>query len=209
MRFDSEGHIEIAPSEFLDLARQDPTGLVDHVLLAGTPRVFATYSAYRAFLRDVCERLGLHPRAVAVCGSAHLGFSYTPRKEKVWLACRPDSDVDLVIVDADYYDGRDAEVRRWEERQSPAGPHSHDFKSHLRRQTLRRFFCHDDQSFPRSTCVPHRDALSRIDTMRHGLGARTVSAFIFRDWWSLRVRREHDLRELDEGIHRGKLPAPP
>jgi hypothetical protein len=65
MKFDPEGHIEIAPKELFQLARDDPRRLIDQYLIQGTPAVFPTYDTYYQFLREISNRLDVHPRASA------------------------------------------------------------------------------------------------------------------------------------------------
>jgi hypothetical protein len=37
---------------------------------------------------------------------------------------------------------------------------------------------------------------------------RKLSAFVFRDWWSVRQRYEYDLRELCKFVRKGELTPP-
>jgi len=206
--FTTEGHIEIKPDEVLAHARENPRDLVNNYLLTGTPRVFATYARYCDFLKEVGSRFGLHPRSLLVRGSAHLGYSIAP-KSKAWTQLRFNSDIDIAVVDVDYYERMEAEVHRWDERQGSVSAYGANMKKALRRQTLCQFFCCSDEELPPNTCVHHCDTMSRIDTTPFCGNKRRLSAFVFRDWWCLRNRYEYDLKELCEGIEKGVIPAPP
>ena len=43
MNFDSEGHIVITPHQLFQLAIDNPTRLVDHYLIKGTPHAFRPF----------------------------------------------------------------------------------------------------------------------------------------------------------------------
>ena len=70
MNFDSEGHIVITPHQLFQLAIDNPTRLVDHYLIKGTPHAFPSYATYGEFLHAVSERIGVHPVTFACAGVA-------------------------------------------------------------------------------------------------------------------------------------------
>lgn len=215
--FTAEGHINISAGDFLAAARRDLRAAVNDYLLAGTPRVFATYANFCNFLRELATRLHVHPRSIVVRGSALLGFSTSPKRAKVWQAMRDGSDgsepsdIDLAIVDAEYFERMDNAARRWDERQGVPSLSGDEWTQYLRRTTLRRFYCCEDKALPRGTFEPHFDAVRRFDVrpfcargVPHPLGA-----WVFRDWWALRLKAELDIRELIDKIGRDQLPEPP
>ncbi|MBI1916469.1 MAG: hypothetical protein HYS12_17305 [Planctomycetes bacterium] len=102
MHFDHEGHVVVTPREW-QAGLANPGWLTRDVWLVGTPWAFPTYAAYREFRAFLADRLGVHPNNIAVRGSTKIGFSISPKADKVWLAMRPESDLDLAIVDPDYY----------------------------------------------------------------------------------------------------------
>jgi hypothetical protein len=113
MKFDAEGHIDLTPAEF-----QGQLGnvwnLVTDILLCGTPHVFPRRSLYRSFIDKAAAAMTIHPSGIIVRGSAHTGFSYTPRPAKVWGELSLDSDIDLALVDPDRYHVLDSEIRAYE-----------------------------------------------------------------------------------------------
>ena len=116
MKFDPEGHLSVTPQQLFRLAGDDPRKLIDHYLTQGTPAVFPRYDLYCDFLREISNRLEVHPRNLVLRGSSKLGFSITPKAGKLWMEVGETSDLDLAIVDAAYYERIDSEVIRWEER---------------------------------------------------------------------------------------------
>ena len=72
MNFDSEGHIVISPHQLFQLAIDNPTRLVDHYLIKGTPHAFPSYATYGEFLHAVSERIGVHPSNLFLRRSARL-----------------------------------------------------------------------------------------------------------------------------------------
>lgn len=51
----------------------------------------------------ISERLGVHPNNIAIVGSAKLGFSVTPTKDKCFSEFSADSDLDIAIVSPDVF----------------------------------------------------------------------------------------------------------
>src|SRR5438067_992013 len=102
MHFDAEGHVVVTPRQWQE-ALADPGKLTRDIWLAGTPWAFPTYAACREFLAFLADRFGVHPNNIAVRGSTKIGFSISTKAHKVWVEMRPDSDLDLAIVDPDYY----------------------------------------------------------------------------------------------------------
>lgn len=207
MRIDSQGHIRLTPRELYERALDDPVRLINDVLLVGTPVAFARYSKYCDFLHAVSERTGVHPRNLLLRGSCHLGFSIAPRP-KVWTAMSEQSDLDLAIVDADYFHRIDQEVQRWEANNKPEGLQGDALRFYLERQQYRHFNCCSDRTLPRVVCVHHKDAMKAITRLHHCGLERKLTAFIFRDWWAVRARFEHDLEQLCRGVEARRLTAP-
>jgi hypothetical protein len=111
MKYDDEGHIIVAPREAEQLLSEAPF-LINEVLIPGTPSIFSTRRLFYDFRQWLSDELRLHPRNLVVRGSAKLGFSLHP--DKLWASVRPVSDVDLAVVDADYYHLIDRAVRHFE-----------------------------------------------------------------------------------------------
>jgi hypothetical protein len=101
MQFDAEGHVVVTPREWQQRL-EDSASLTRDLWLVGTPWAFPTYAKFCEFVNFLADRLGVHANNIAIRGSTKVGFSISPRAEKVWMAMRPDSDLDLAIVDPDY-----------------------------------------------------------------------------------------------------------
>jgi hypothetical protein len=203
MEINKEGHILVTPREVCDRL-DEPARLINDVLIPGTPRAFPSYRQYCDFLASCADLLGVHPRNIVIRGSAKVGFSVTPDPERVWMEMRADSDVDLAIVDPDYYHYFDREIRMYE--RDPAnnvfqGP---QFRKSIARRDQRRFYTYRYFDLPDIGCVAEHNANLKALPVEQCCGQpRPVDAFVFRDWWSLYSRWEFDLRDLRRAIAAG------
>jgi hypothetical protein len=211
MEFDEHGHVIWTPKTLYDLAKANRLQLVSRYLMAGTPWAFPDYGCYCDFLEAVAERTGVHPRNLYLRGSCQIGFSIAPHQSKCWTAMRGEpnpSDLDLVIVDEAYFTRCERELQRWEDRNPRKVLQGRPFKAFLRRQQDRQFNCCRDADLPTAVCIHHQGIMRRVAQMRHCGLHRMLSAFIYPDWLSARVRYDFDLRKLVEGVERGELPPP-
>lgn len=210
MKFDDEGHVVWpSPRALFGAAAESPRRLLTRYLLSGTPWAFATYPQYCDFLEAVTERTGIHPRNLYVRGSCHIGFSIAPRSDKLWIAMGEASDIDLVIVDADYFNRFDAELRRWESRNPVKSPRDRGAAASAKRAQDRLFNLCRDSGLPPTVCVHHQHVMEKIAALAHCGQHRPVNAFIYPDWHSAQQRYEFDLRELCRGVNSGSLTAAP
>jgi len=212
MKFDEHGHVIWTPKTLYELAKKDPTQLINRYLMTGTPSAFAEYERYCDFLEAVAERIGIHPRNLYLRGSCQIGFSIAPR-QTVWTAVRngpkpKPSDLDLVIVDEAYFTRFEREVRWWEDRNPEEFLQGRASEAFERRQQDRQFNCCRDEALPPAICVHHQDTMQRVAEMKHCGANRAVSAFIYPDWLSARRRYEYDLRKLIQNVDAGRLPPP-
>lgn len=208
MNFDEQGHLVCTPTKLYEMAVANPLRLLNGYLMAGTPWAFAEYTHYCDFLGAVSERTGVHVKNLYVRGSCHIGFSIAPDVDKVWAAMGHKSDLDLVIVDADYFHRCEEELRRWEARNPVAGLQQ-AAKAAARRAQDRQFNCFRDKPLPKVVCVHHQKTMARIAALAHCGHKRNVSAFIYPDWHSAQQRYEYDLALLCAGVKQGSLPPPP
>lgn len=118
------------------------------------------------------------------------------------------SDLDLVIVDADYFHRCEEELCRWEAR-NPVTNLQQQATAAARRAQDRRLNCLRDNNFPLVVCVHHRNAMEKVAALEHCGHKRDVSAFIYPDWHSAQQRYEYDLSQLCAGVQKGSLPPPP
>jgi hypothetical protein len=206
VKFDNEGHVVVTPAEVEAALNADRARLVWDVLIPGTPAVFDTFDKYCQFRELVARELSVHPSSIVVRGSAKVGFSMSPKPDKVWMEIGPDSDIDLAIVDSDHYHFLDAEVRQWE--RDPA-VREHRFHGKFRYQfsnlqQYRSFYCLRYLDLPDTALSSrYRDAMAMASSCQPGGFEREVTAFFFRDWWALQSRYEFDLRQLSRGLHEG------
>lgn len=207
-KFDEQGHVIWTPKELYQMVLESPRRLVnDYLMGCGTPSAFNEYSLYCDFIHAVAERTGIHPRNFYLRGSCQIGFSIAPR-DKVWTAMSDVSDLDLVIVDRNYFKRFDEEVRRWESRNPAQFLQGKASEAYFNRQRDRQFYCCRDDGVPSVVCVHHRDTMAAVAQMKHCGCMRRLSAFIYPDWHAARQRYEYDLRLLREGITGGKLTPP-
>jgi hypothetical protein len=210
MTFDHEGHLIVTPTEVEAMLRADLDELICSVLLPGTPVVFATHQEFCRFRAMVAEGLSVHPSSIIFRGSTKLGFSLTPRPEKAWMEVEADSDVDLAVVDPDHFHFLDAEVRRWERNPETKaqGFRGQGYVRSLRLRENRAFYCYKYMDLPDTTLVQkYQAAMDKASSPQLPGCKRQVTAFFFRDWWSLHSRYEHDLRQLLHALRQPNFPA--
>ncbi len=81
----------------------EPRHHVNSSLLFSLPYVFRQKpELYDEFRRELADSLGVPERAVAVVGSAQLGFSLNPRNLGRPIA--PSSDIDVIVVSQPHFD---------------------------------------------------------------------------------------------------------
>src|SRR5271156_2432236 len=139
MQIDDEGHILTSPRDVCERLNQ-PGRLINDVFIPGTPVAFPTYARYCDFLAHCADGFGVHSRNLLVRGSTKLGFSISPDADSAWVEMRPESDLDLAIIDPDYYHFLDREIRMWErnpENEAFSGP---QFSKSIARQKQRGFY---------------------------------------------------------------------
>lgn len=208
MRFSPDGHLDIPANKLFQMAKQSVRTLVNNYLMVGTPRVFDTYDHFCSFREAIARSLHVHPSAVVVRGSARLGYSIAPRLDKAWRKMLPGSDIDVAIAAVDYFNRLDGDIREWEGRQRQPRYKTREYQAYAKRQQYRSFNCIADGLLPPNTCVPHTDAMQSFDTTQYCGIKRSVTAFVYRDWWSLRNRYEFDLESLCEAVDNGVVPPP-
>jgi hypothetical protein len=151
----------------------------------------------------IADELSVHPSSVVLRGSTKIGFSLTPRADKIWAGIRADSDVDLAIVDPDHFHFLDSEVRRWQR-----DLQRRRYVQALRLRQSRALYCYGYMDLPDTTLVQkYQAAMDKASAANPPGCNRDVTAFFFRDWWSLQSRYEADLRQLLRGLQQGLLPA--
>lgn len=207
--FDPEGHIVLTPKQLFALIEESPKRVINDVLTRATPVAFDEYQKYCDFLDVISKRLHVPPMNLFVRGSCQMGFSIAPRPEKVWIEIQEGSDIDLAVVDVDYFNRVNGEVVRWEQENRDYLKYKKFAAWNARRLQNRRFRCVNDKNIPEVVCVWHEDCMQEIDSTPYCGIKRKISAFIFRDWWALRKRYEYDLRQLRKMVADGGLIEPP
>lgn len=203
MNITSEGHLLVTPREVCDQLTE-PARLINDLLIPGTPRAFATYLGYCDFLACCADRFGVHPRNLLIRGSTKLGFSLSPAADSAWVEMRLDSDLDLAIIDADYYHYLDREIRMWERNPTNKAFRGFQFNKSLARQKQRAFYTFRYFDLPEIDCVTEHNTRLKTLPVEACCGVpRPIDAFIFRDWWSLYSRWEFDLRDLRRALANG------
>lgn len=203
MEITAEGHIQVSPQEICERL-SEPVRLINDILIAGTPVAFPTYTNYCDFLACCADALGIHPRNMLIRGSTKLGFSLAPDAESAWMEMRPDSDLDLAIIDSDYYHYLDREIRMYERRPENKAFQGRQFSKSIRRRDQRRFYTMRYFDLPNIGCVAeHNEKIKSLPVEDCCGEPRPIDAFVFRDWWSLFSRWEYDLRDLTKAIANG------
>lgn len=208
--FNLEGHADFSPLEIERRIGQARSLLINSVLIAAVPRIFVKRQDYERFAEYLSDELRVHPRNFSLRGSSLLGFSFHPKH--LWRQCSDDSDVDLAIVDADYYHMIDREIRHLETR--PLGDieavrAGDSEEKRLGRRTDRKFYCYRYFNLPDLPAVAsQKQVLKNVPS--HLLDRRrSVDAFVFRDWWSVYSRWDSDLRGIQDGIVQRRMPHAP
>jgi hypothetical protein len=122
-----------------------------------------------------------------------------------------ESDLDLAIIDADYFGKINREVQQWadDNRAELIQKGEFHFDSYVEwRQDCLRYNCCRASNLPLSVCVHHQQTMEEIADLRHCGLRRNLNAFVYRDWWSLFRRYEWDLIDL-VGKVRGRRITPP
>jgi hypothetical protein len=207
--FDDQGHLLWTPSEVYQLAIESPSYLINDLLMSATPAAFPTRRSHFDFLEAVRERTGVHPRNLFLRGSCQVGFSIAP-KAKVWTLMSDESDLDLAIVDAEYFSRINHDVQRWadDNRAETLQEGVFHFDYVGWEQDRRRYNCCRAGDLPLSVCVHHQQTMEAIADRRDCGRHRELNAFIYRDWWSVFRRYEWDLIDLVRRIRRRELTAP-
>jgi len=200
MEIDGEGHIHVTPREVCD-GLDEPNRLINDVLSPGTPLAFPTYRSYCDFLNAFANLFGIHPRSVVVRGSTKIGFSVSPDPGSVWVAMHSESDLDVAIVDSDYYD---REIRMWERDAANKAFEGPGLRKSIARRQQRAFYICRYSDLPKISCVVEHNARLKSLPVDACCGFEMqADTFVFRDWWSLYSRWEFDLRELRWAIAHG------
>ena len=219
MRYDQEGHILITPVKLSAMAFDNPDALIDHWLLPGTPRAFATSAEYARFVDYLTDNTGIHPHQFLFRGSAKIGFSISPNREKrqTWRRLGPSSDLDLAIVDPHFYETLDEQVRRWDRLPE-------NRTQVYRYRTGIEFDQYQDRIYQkgRHDCYRFFDVPRGIECLAglqkvldnapiaeccvHHFVA--LKAFIFRDRWAVHRRYHTDLDDLRRGLTAKDNPLP-
>lgn len=219
MMFDEHGHILISPRELQDRAFTDPDGLINHVLLPGTPMGFPTYGQFARFIDYLTDQTGIHPHHFLFRGSTKIGFSISPNREKkkTWRHFGPGSDLDLAITDPHYYASVDEQVRRWD--RLPKNCEAvyryrtrYEFQQYRNRiEQKGRHDCYRFFDLPRELAI----VVELNEVLRNAPIANCCShpfvdfkAFIFRDRWAVHRRYYTDLDDLRRGLTTRDDPLP-
>lgn len=121
-----------------------------------------------------------------------------------------DSEVDLAVVDPDHFHFLDAEMRRWERNPAIKAQRfrGQGYVRSVKLRESRAFYCYRYMDLPDTTLVQkYQAAMDKASSSQSPGCNRQVTAFFFRDWWSLHSRYEHDLRQLLHALRQPDFPA--
>jgi hypothetical protein len=124
------------------------------------------------------------------------------------MAMGPDSDLDLAIVDPDYYHFFDREFGIYERRLGSKLLHGPEHRRLIARRKSRKFYVYRYMDMPDIGCVrDHKAHLAEAPVEQCCGCIRPLTAFIYRDWWSVHGRCEFDLRDLRRALTAPGFPA--
>jgi hypothetical protein len=206
VQFDAQGHVLLSPRHVQD-GLADCDSLVNRWLLPGTPLSFDTHDNFHRFLSFIADELYIPPMNVCVRGSGKIGFSIAPRDHKLWMAPRADADVDVGIVDVDYFNVIDRELKRWV-RKAPLTVEARKAARKINKTRSYDYFRYFDLPETIPVVAQHNDCFRRAGDVVECVRGRVVTAFIFRDWWSVCRRYKWDLQLVKEGLARNQNPLP-
>lgn len=206
MSIDDQNHASVSPAEMESLLFQDRRLLINGTLIPSTPIIFAERRDFDRFLEWLSDQFRVHPRNFVIRGSTLLGYSMTPLPAKVWTSYTDRSDIDLAIVDADYYHVFDREIHRLETRPLGSAEASTDTtEKRNNRKRDRKFYCYKYFDLPNLPAVVQQTAALQNVPAYLLDRPRPVKAFVYRDWWSLFDRWDWELRSLEDGVRQGRL----
>ena len=149
------------------------------------------------FLQIVLMPLASTRGVFLFAGVLNLDLASRRVRKATWVGLRPDSDLDLAIIDPDYYHFLDREIRMWERNPENRAFRGPQFDKSIARQKQRGFYTYRYFDLPNIGCVSEHNARLKALPVEECCGLpRPIDAFIFRDWWSLYSRWEFDLRDL-------------
>jgi len=213
MHFDQQGHVVVTPKQLHQLAIENRKHLINAVLLPGTPAAIPTHDQHFELLHYFADSLGLHPNNLFFKGSTKIGFSIAPRSEKVWMEYGAESDLDLAIVDADFFSRVDSETGQWERMSENCERVFKDntlLKAAKNRSYQKgRFDCFRFFDLPDIEVMQKlNESLEKAPIERCCGIPRPMTAFVFRNWWGVYRRYEYDLHCLCQAMSQDDLNLP-
>ncbi len=98
----------ITVDEFKNKLRDEASSdleIVQRYITHGPPFFFeGDEDRYFKLKQTIAQKFGLNPQEVIMIGSAKLGFSISPLKQKRWQPFHDESDIDMVIISSDIFD---------------------------------------------------------------------------------------------------------
>lgn len=183
------------------MLRAEHGKLAHDILFPSTPHTFETYERYREFLALVADGLSVHPSNISVRGSSKFGFSTSPRSAKAWVQMHERSDIDLAVVDPDLFHLLDNEFRNWERaaKRDYATFRQHFTRTRKLAENRQHHYFRDENLHPTPWVDRYQAVMRQATEFSRSEG---VTAFFYRDWWSLQAKQEKDLEDLMNGMKR-------
>lgn len=206
MIFDIEGHSLLLPLELQrEVLAENFRKLINGVFLKATPAIFSREQFY-IFCQAAGDSLGIHPNNIIVRGSSLLGYSLKPTGDRLWGNLKADSDIDLAIIDPDYFEVIDRTVQNFDEYMRLRDLPQIELKKYKGRQETRRFNYYRHFDLPAiAIAQSHNETIRQLVDLKLTQN-RSVDAFIFRDWWSMFGRWLFELQEIRNGLNEKRLP---
>ncbi len=193
--FDNEGHAELAPELFRQIVRERSFEyLINGILTRATPRLFDTLAWHVEFAGKVADAVSVHPRNIVIRGSTLLGYSLRP--DRFGRPIHEESDIDLAIIDPDYYHVIDRQIRYLESQGKLHRKLRDNEAKRNRRKEFRKFYCYRYFDLPGIPMIQEQDR--QLGKIADALPTkRIISTFVFRDWLSLFSKWKRELVEIE------------
>jgi hypothetical protein len=157
----------------------------------------------------VANALDINPRCIATRGSAHFGFSLSPRASKIWRKTSNEADLDLAIIDPHMYEIVDRGLRRLDRDIDVRSLGKEERRKYRSRNESRKWHYYRWSDFPSistDALAKYLEASADWSEKYRSQFKNGISAFFYKDWWCFEDRNRYDMESL---CAHPALPSPP
>jgi hypothetical protein len=191
--------------------QRPPEGLVEEYVILGEPYVFRDSPAdYRVLLADLSESLSVATTNITIVGSAKVGFSMNPFA--FGRPFRDESDVDVVVVDAERFDRIWFTLLQWDFQVTLKKGFRKDWLRRRREEVYWGWFQSFDSSgglaavrgvglrYLRDVSNEWFSAFQSVGIRHPQLAARKFSGRLYRTWEHAKMYHADSLRKCHESM---------